>query len=170
MMDFLIEFENEFTWSELVDTAIGAKSAIVNRDFTEKNIREILNFGHTIGHAFESLSLSFLGKHLSHGHAIGLGMICESFMSVIKSGLDIGDRDSIIDIVLTHFKYFPLQDKDVDLMMNFMAYDKKRRKSGLRLSLLQSPGNAVPGIICTPEEILESINFYRSIGEESEAS
>ena len=170
VLDFLLVFEDESMWSELINTAVWDKSAIVIRDFKEKEHREILNFGHTIGHAFESLSLSLLGKHPSHGHAIALGMICESFISVIKSGLDIGDRDSIIEIVLTHFKYFPLQDKDVDLMMNFMAYDKKRRNSGLRLSLLKSPGNAVPGIICTPEEILESINFYRSLGEESEES
>lgn len=49
------------------------KSEIVNEDeFEVKQIREILNFGHTFGHAFEGL---YLGK-IPHGIAVGIGMIC----------------------------------------------------------------------------------------------
>jgi 3-dehydroquinate synthase len=147
----------------LVTESIILKCHIVDQDFMEKNLREILNFGHTIGHAFESLSLHDGGKPLSHGHAIALGMICESYLSVLKTGLDKQDRDAIIQRIFPDYRYYPVRREDIDFMMDFMDHDKKRRNSGLRFSLLKSPGNAVPGITCEPVEIIESIDFYRTL-------
>jgi hypothetical protein len=47
--------------------------------------------------------------------------------------------------------------------MDFIGHDKKRRDSGLRFSLLRSPGDAIPGVHCEPVEIIESIDFYRAL-------
>jgi len=150
-------------WEDLVSASVELKCRIVEQDFREQNLREILNFGHTIGHAFESLSLQKTRTPLSHGHAVALGMICESCLSVVKTGLDPKDRDAIIQRIFPDYKYYPLQMGDLDFMMEFIGHDKKRIGPGSRFSLLKSPGNAISGITCHPGEIIESINFYRTL-------
>jgi 3-dehydroquinate synthase len=160
--DLLIVSQNEEKWEDLITSAVEDKCQIVGQDFKEKNLREILNFGHTIGHAFESLSLCPGRKPLSHGHAIALGMICESYLSYKKTGLAKVDREDIVKIILQDYEYYPLQLEDIKLMMDFMGRDKKRQAKGLRFSLISSPGKAIFGHCCDTLEIIESIDFYRT--------
>lgn len=56
---------------ELVRRSVAAKLKIVEKDEKEQDLRRILNFGHTFGHAFESLS----GYSVSHGEAVSMGMV-----------------------------------------------------------------------------------------------
>jgi 3-dehydroquinate synthase len=163
LQDLLEMKTDKKIWEDLVSASVTIKCRIVEQDFREKNLREILNFGHTIGHAFESLSLQTKRNPLSHGHAIALGMICESYLSVIKSGLDSGDRDAIIRMIFPDYEYYPLHKEDLDFMMEFIGHDKKRKGSGACFSLLKSPGNAISGEPCDPGEIIESIDFYRTL-------
>jgi 3-dehydroquinate synthase len=99
---------------------------------------------------------------LSHGHAIALGMICESYLSVKKTGLDVKDRDDIVRMIFPDYKYYPLQTEDIEFMMDFIGHDKKRRGPGSRFSLLQSPGKSISGVPCGSQEVIESIDFYRT--------
>lgn len=161
--------DNMGWWEDVVSRTISIKCRIVSQDFSEKNIREILNFGHTLGHAFESLSMQ-KKKPLIHGHAIALGMICESYLSVLKSGLDSKHRDEIIHMIFSNYEYYHLNNEDVESILKFMVNDKKRRASEIRFSLLKSPGVAISGQSCDDEEILGSINFYRSFEREGELS
>ena len=160
--DLLTVSQNEEIWDDLITTAVLDKCRIVEQDFKEKNLREILNFGHTIGHAFESLSLSTGRNPLSHGHAIALGIICESYLSSKKAGLEIKNREEIVRIILQDYAYYPLRKEELKLMMDFMAHDKKRKANGLRFTLISSPGKANFGQSCELSEIIESIDFYRT--------
>jgi 3-dehydroquinate synthase len=80
------------------------KQNVVQEDFHEKNIRKTLNFGHTIGHAVESLCLS-QGNPILHGEAVAMGMITEAHLAYLE-GL-ISEEDSKLlskifrDIILT---------------------------------------------------------------------
>ena len=47
---------------------------------TEKGLRKVLNFGHTVGHAFESYAME-TGKPVLHGYAVAWGMISELYLS-----------------------------------------------------------------------------------------
>ena len=60
-------------WDEIILRCVKVKSDIVNNDPYEKNLRKILNFGHTIGHALETHFLS-IGEPILHGEAIAAGM------------------------------------------------------------------------------------------------
>jgi 3-dehydroquinate synthase len=148
-------------WQDLVITSVALKSRIVEQDFRDENIRAILNFGHTLGHAFESLSLQDDRKPLSHGHAVAMGMICESCLSSMKTGLTDNDLQAIVRMILSGFDYYPLSDDDVHFLFTSIGHDKKRSGGDSRFSLLKFPGEAIPGVTCTPEEILDSIRFYR---------
>jgi 3-dehydroquinate synthase len=161
--DFLKKRSYDEIREAIVSKTVEIKCRIVEQDFREENLREILNFGHTIGHAFESLSLQKNGKPLAHGHAIALGMICESYLSVIKTELELEQRDAIIHMIFPNYEYYPLHNDDLDFMMKFVVHDKKRRGSGTRFSLLKSIGNAIPGVLCEPDEVIKSIDFYRTL-------
>ncbi|MCX6248097.1 MAG: 3-dehydroquinate synthase [Bacteroidetes bacterium] len=163
LKDLMNNTADESAWEDLISASVALKYRIVEQDFREQNIREILNFGHTMGHAFESLSMQKNGKPLSHGHAIALGMICESYLSSLKTGLDRKLRDDIIRMIFPEYSYFPLQKEDRDFMMDFMGHDKKRRGSGIRFTLLREPGTAIPGVTCSPEEIASSFDFYSTL-------
>ena len=70
-------------WSGWIKRSVSIKKDIVEQDPTEKGLRKILNFGHTIGHAIESYYLN-RGLPLKHGEAVAIGMITETFLSVQK--------------------------------------------------------------------------------------
>ncbi len=85
---------DESYWSELkglttikaldphIYTSIQIKNSIVLQDPNEHNLRKILNFGHTLGHAIESYFLEKdESKALLHGEAIAIGMILEAYLS-----------------------------------------------------------------------------------------
>jgi len=161
--DQLIINPGNTIWEELINASILIKCRVVEQDFRDHHIREILNFGHTIGHAFESLALH-KNEKLSHGHSVALGMICESYLSVKKAGLDENSRDEIVQRILPIFPHYHLDDKDLKLIMDFMIQDKKRRAGEFRFSLLDSPGKAIQGVPFGSSEIIDSINFYRTFG------
>ena len=72
---------------DLIYRSVEIKNEVVTADPFERGIRKSLNFGHTIGHALETNSLLHDTHPLTHGEAIAIGMICESYLSHKKSGL-----------------------------------------------------------------------------------
>jgi 3-dehydroquinate synthase len=154
---------DEPLWEDLLGRSVENKCRIAEMDFRDRNIRGILNFGHTIGHAFESLSLSAKGTPLSHGHAIALGILCESRLSTKKTGLSAKDMEAISRLVLGEFEYIPLKGKDIAYMVSCMGHDKKMKGREIRMTLLEKPGKAVTGVKCDESEIREALDYYGSI-------
>jgi 3-dehydroquinate synthase len=73
---------------DLIYDSVLIKNKVVLQDPTEQNLRKILNFGHTLGHAIESYFLeSETHETLLHGEAIAIGMILEAYLSHKLSGL-----------------------------------------------------------------------------------
>jgi 3-dehydroquinate synthase len=80
----------------LVAAHIGIKAAIVARDEREGGIRKVLNFGHTIGHAVETLS----GYAMLHGECVAVGMVAEARIAGIMRIADAGLAESISALCL----------------------------------------------------------------------
>ena len=118
------------------------KKKIIQLDTMEKNIRKILNFGHTFGHAYES-TFNFSNK-LNHGEAVLLGMVSATKLS---NRLKILNKKNYEDI-LNHFeklslprdisKYFNI--KNIDKIIHFMKNDKKNIDEYINLILLSNIG------------------------------
>ena len=121
------------------------KKKIVQKDTAEKNIRKILNFGHTFGHAYES-TLNF-SKKLNHGEAVLLGIISAIKLSNKLKILSKKNYENIID----HYeklslpsnikKYF--QNKDINKIIYFMKNDKKNIDKYINLVLLSNIGKTI---------------------------
>lgn len=71
---------------KIVKASCTVKSSIVEKDPEEKGLRRVLNFGHTVGHAVEMLSIKKGDNHLLHGEAISIGMAVEAVIAA-KMGI-----------------------------------------------------------------------------------
>jgi 3-dehydroquinate synthase len=89
-------------------------------DVNEDNIRMILNFGHTIGHALESY-FKFTG--ISHGEAVYHGMIAASYISMKKGYLKKNNFDKINHFINTIPKA-SLPSINVKKLLEYIQYDK----------------------------------------------
>ena len=69
---------------ELVAKSIGVKAQVVSADFTEDKLREILNFGHTFGHAIEKQA----DYSLRHGEAVSIGLHFAALLSEVSLKMD----------------------------------------------------------------------------------
>lgn len=148
----------------LIPQSMEIKQEVVNADFHEKNVRKTLNFGHTIGHAIESLCLQSENPIL-HGEAVALGMICESHLSYLEGLISKEDADLIIENIQRYFSFIDLGDfKDEDIF-NLLLNDKKNTDAKINFSLLSGIGSCIYDHECSTENIQKSINYYKNLSE-----
>ena len=118
------------------------KKKVVEKDEREKNLRKILNFGHTFAHAFEA-SLGF-SKKLNHGEAVILGMNAALKFSLEKNIIKLKEYQVIKDHINNSKLPFHLKDyfnkKDINKIISFMIKDKKNSTNKINLVLLKKIG------------------------------
>ncbi|MFM7566974.1 MAG: 3-dehydroquinate synthase [Flavobacteriales bacterium] len=135
-----IDNELDLITPENLRRSIEIKKTIVEKDPKEKNLRKILNFGHTIGHAIESYSWE--GTSLSHGHAVALGIIAESFVAWKRKILAEGDFREIERVILNAFPMVHFPEEAVNHIIDLMLNDKKNANQSIRFVLLEAIGKA----------------------------
>ena len=145
-----------------IETSMDIKQEVVEKDFHEKNVRKTLNFGHTIGHAIESLCLE-KETPILHGEAVALGMICETHLSFLEGLLSKADSDLIITNVQKYYSMIDLNEfKDEDIF-SLLLNDKKNLDEKINFSLLSGIGSCVFNHECKTENIQKSLNFYKNL-------
>lgn len=117
---------------EMIRKCISGKLAITNLDPEEKSIRHVLNFGHTIGHAYEACT------KLPHGFCVALGMIAESYISHQIGLLSLCDFEKITLKLKKIYKDFPYVA--FDCLEPFLLQDKKNRSSLISVHVLDKLG------------------------------
>lgn len=148
-------------WAAIIVHSIEIKTKVVAEDPTEKGLRKVLNFGHTIGHAIESHYLDS-ANHLLHGEAIAIGMICESFLS--KKVLQLGDSqlDEICSFIFETYPNLVIDKKDFTSIISLMYQDKKNVNNLLNHSLLYRIGVATYDISIDEKQVMDALYFYLS--------
>lgn len=126
--------------SETIQQGVQIKTEIVAQDPTEKGLRKILNFGHTIGHALESYYLN-TATPLSHGHAVALGLLLESKLSVEQANLT---KEEFLSIETRIKSTYALQiPDDIEGLWALMQQDKKNDHGEVRICLLPQIGSCL---------------------------
>lgn len=144
-------------WEEEIYRSIKIKKAVVELDPKEDGLRKILNFGHTIGHAVESLALHS-ERPLMHGEAIAIGMMAESILSIKKSSLSQNDVNEILQKILKIYADLDYSIlKNGDDILELMKSDKKNVSGTIRFALLDKIGNSVYDIEATSVEIKSAL-------------
>ena len=142
------------------------KSKIVNRDEKEKNLRMILNFGHTFAHGFEGAKN--FSKKLNHGEAVILGMMVASELSNKKKLLSFKE----LSLIKKHYNSLKLlknikkvfKRDEINKVVNFMKKDKKNIDEKINLILLNKIGETTKPkkIALKANEIKKFLNSYYS--------
>jgi 3-dehydroquinate synthase len=137
--------------AELVRRKIQIKANVVATDLTESSLREILNYGHTLGHAIERRE-NFRWRH---GAAISVGMVFAAELARLTGRLDEETAQrhrNVLDAVGLPTRYEPGALAE---LINGMLGDKKTRSGVLRFVVLD--GLAKPGRLEGPApELLET--------------
>ena len=126
-------------WQDLVQRSIQHKVDVVSNDEKEALLREILNFGHSIGHALEAASAY---KKLSHGEAIAIGMAGELRLSRDFSDLSAEDCDYGLSVLKGLGFELSHESSDIDQLCYHISKDKKNRGDQIRIVLLSALGSA----------------------------
>ncbi|MBA4291642.1 3-dehydroquinate synthase [bacterium] len=123
---------------EVVARCISIKRDVVEADFEEKSgARAILNFGHTVGHALETLDGY---SNLLHGEAIAIGMVAEAAIAY-RAGISEIDPFDVAEIFdLYDLPVRPKSEIELSRLIELMTGDKKNIGDGLSLSLVTVPG------------------------------
>ncbi|HPS50439.1 MAG TPA: 3-dehydroquinate synthase [Bacteroidales bacterium] len=154
---------NDRLIEHVISKTVDYKLMLVKKDFRERNLRKTLNFGHTLGHAFETLSMERQGESLLHGEAVAAGMICAVILSRLKTGLDPAEGDKIIRYLQAGYGKFSIGTTDVERLLRIVAHDKKRRNGAIEFTLLTRPGKARIQLPCREEEIVQAVRFYQDL-------
>lgn len=136
--------------SELIAGCVDVKNKIVHADEREDGLRMMLNFGHTAGHALETLC----GLH--HGQAVGLGMRVAMRLSEQLTGLGPEPAEQLKTLLELYSLPTSLAF-DPEAVLKLMLSDKKRSSAGLNYVLLEKPGVAVTKLVA-PEAVQEALS------------
>lgn len=159
LMHFNFEDINYSKLLNLIRKSVAVKQEFVMKDPMERDIRKVLNFGHTIGHAFES----YAHRHkleLYHGEAVALGMIGELYLSVKKKAFPVDKFEEIVKYITHIYSDFSIFAKDYPELYQLMLHDKKNSDEGVNFTLLPNVGAYTINNICTEEEVFEALNQY----------
>ena len=139
----------------LLDVVAGAaqiKARIVSEDLKEGDRRRLLNFGHTLGHAFEAAGGY---RDLRHGEAVAWGIAAALEISRRRAGLP-AEQAARIRSALSRLGPFPEPCRDRAVLASFLSRDKKSTARGTAAVLLEAVGRGVVVESVPVEEWLEA--------------
>ena len=152
--------EAECPSSSLLERNVAVKQRVVLEDPTEQGLRKALNLGHTVGHAVESLALR-RGTPVLHGYAVAWGLVCELYLSVVKTGFPVDVMRQVVGYIIEHYGRMDITCNDYPQLLELMTHDKKNTAGRINFSLLSDVGQLCLNQTATQQEIEEALDFYR---------
>lgn len=153
-------------WSLVVQRSVVIKNNVVNKDPFEKGLRQVLNLGHTAGHAFESHSLNRDADPLLHGFAVAMGLVVELRLSVHYCEFPEKLARDIIAYIMSVFPFYSFDPDQIPGITAIMGFDKKNRAGNIQMTLLKQPGDLITGFTCSREAIEKSLKEYLELGSD----
>ncbi|MGZ5209405.1 MAG: 3-dehydroquinate synthase [Kaistella sp.] len=145
-----------------IETSMKIKQNIVEQDFREQHLRKTLNFGHTVGHALESLFLQ-QAKPIPHGEAVVLGMIIETRLSFLTGLIPEDVAETIISNLRKSYPYIPISQFTDEEILALMLNDKKNSGGKISFSLLDKIGKGNFDREVSREELISALHYYQNL-------
>lgn len=162
LFELLNETQGRTAFSEdklksVISRCVEIKGEIVTRDEFDNGERQLLNFGHTLGHAVEKVSDFEIG----HGQAVGIGMVMMTALSEKLGICESGTKARLIE-VLKSFELPTETDFSMSALAGALVLDKKRRGDNITIIMTEKIGacfyKSVP--------ISEFEGYLNKLGEE----
>jgi 3-dehydroquinate synthase len=138
---------------DLIRDSIAVKAKIVAEDPREKGLRKVLNLGHTVGHAVESLSMQTDEYPLLHGEAVAIGIHYEARLAHRLGYLSADDCKAIIDFLARFYRIPTYSSETVTKLLHFMQHDKKNEADKISFALPFAIGDVRHNIFVASDTI-----------------
>ena len=148
---------DEEVLEEVVFQTAKIKAEIVEKDERDSGLRNILNYGHTIGHAIESVS----GFKMRHGNAVAIGMLAAAKISNKMGILDESELIRLKNVIEKADLPTEIPSLKVEEIMRAMRHDKKVLRDKVRFVLLRSIGS-----VFITDEVSPSLVEQVLVGDE----
>ena len=144
---------------EIITIACTIKADIVGQDASEQDVRRILNFGHTFGHAMEAVS----GYTFSHGGSVAVGMVAAARLSALISDLEREDVCRIEQLIVA----LGLERRvppgiSTDDMLSALRQDKKKIGDNIHFVMLRKIGEPFVAKGVSEKVLRETIEGLRT--------
>ena len=146
--------------SELIARSVRIKAAVVSADEREGGLRKTLNFGHTLGHAFEALSRF----ELLHGEAIAIGMVAEARLGEIVGVTRAGTAERLRTVMeMLGLPTAIPANFEAEAILALTRVDKKARAGRVEYALIEeigvaSRGGGGYGVVVGDGEVVTVVN------------
>lgn len=141
---------------QLISRSLSIKKNVIEEDEYEKDLRRILNYGHTFGHAVESAS----NYQIPHGIAVAIGIQMANFVSLKKNLLSQGQYLQIGQFVRSFFTSHVAGELTTREILKHMRMDKKASKNSVNLVLLKKIGSLVIYSFDLGQELFDLIEEF----------
>jgi 3-dehydroquinate synthase len=156
----------------VIPRCIGIKAKIVAKDERESGLRQILNFGHTLGHALEAATGY---KKFLHGEAVGHGMIFATLLALANGKLDVKDTARIVSLILSVGPLPLIPSLSESQLRSLLLNDKKVRSGEIGWVVPSAIGTAKWGfaipwrVVCLSFRAFPTlVNEWQRSGTKSE--
>lgn len=154
---------NPDTLLGLLEESVAVKAHYVENDHEDHGARRALNFGHTFGHAFESMALQ-RKTPLSHGYAVAFGMIPALVLSHMILGFPSEMLHTYAAYVREHYGAFEFSCDDYPRLLSLMHHDKKNVNStDINFTLLKAIGEPQWNVTANADQITAALDIYRDL-------
>ena len=153
-------FVNTDSLLKIISRSLMIKKRYIEKDEFDQNIRQVFNYGHSFGHAIESLT----NYKIPHGVAVSFGMDIANFVSYKMDFIDNKTRKDILEVTSNIWKGYDLKEIKVDKLIDALKKDKKNVGNKLGLILNNGYGKIFKKLI-DPNEKFKNIliEYLKSI-------
>ena len=168
---FIVAGENDFNYfkglyqkaftdniirSNIIEHSLEIKKTYIEKDEFDQNIRQVFNYGHSFGHAIESLT----NYKIPHGIAVSFGMDMANYISVKMGLLDHSVRDEIRQITKYIWEGYSLSGIDIHAFINALSKDKKNVGNQLGLILNKGYGKIYKQLVTVDKNFIGWVQAY----------
>ena len=156
---------DDMQWDDFlshVETSVNVKRDIVAKDPLENGWRRVLNLGHTVGHALESLALQ-RGTPVTHGHAVACGLVTEAVLSHMILKFPSPDLHHLATFVRNYYGAIHITCNDYPALLQLMQHDKKSRNGEINCTLLRQCGDPVIDNVVSDDDMQTALDIYRDL-------
>lgn len=144
--------------SRIIKVSCEIKAKVVEEDFKEGSIRKILNYGHTLGHAIESLSLKSR-KALLHGEAVAIGMLGEAYIAKKLGRITETEFTEIKEIIRNYNLPTKYKTNKKEQIYNLLFKDKKTVGKKINWVLMNKIGSVDFDVKVSEDIVKEAIEY-----------
>lgn len=137
--NYELALENDKVMADLIHRSLMIKKRFIERDEFDKDYRNILNYGHTFGHAVETLT----NNKIPHGRAVVLGMCMANYVALKYKHLTEEEYEDMVVLLEDVIYKYPFTINDKQLFVDALARDKKNTSKSIMAILPQGIGDMV---------------------------